>query len=210
MDIASLLRPTAAIARLLALLLVALLAPACASGSHRPHAAPPDPSPAHDASARELRPDQRVGLHHPLLDDMLGEWVLRGTIGGDDVVHDVTVDRVLADGYVRIHELSRERDATGAPAYEAIVFIGWDTPNDRYTCLWLDTTSGEGLSEAYRDSVGHAVRDGDTLPFLFRFPNGSPWHTTFTYDRAADTWAWHMIGDDETAEPFAQVTLMRK
>lgn len=150
-----------------------------------------------------------AGLEHPLLERLIGEWVLRGPIGGEQVVHDVRVDWVLGRRYLRIHELARERDEEGEPAYEAIVFIGWDTPNARYTCLWLDSTSGEGLSEAYRDSVGHAVIAGDALPFLFRFPDGSPWHTTFTYDHDADTWTWHMVGEDETAEPFADVRLVR-
>ena len=189
------------------LLAAALAGPACTSVE--PAGAASGTSAEASMPAATPAAAEVAGLDHPLLEHMIGDWVLRGPMAGGEVVHDVTVEWVLGRRYLRIHELARERDEAGDPAYEALVYIGWDTPNARYTCLWLDSTSGEGLSEAYRDSVGHAVIDGDALPFLFRFPDGSPWHTTISYDRDTDTWAWHMIGEDRTAAPFTDVTLTR-
>ena len=61
-----------------------------------------------------------------LLDHLVGRWVLSGTIAGKSTTHDVSAERVLQDGYVRIHEVSREVNSNGAPAYEAIVFISFD------------------------------------------------------------------------------------
>lgn len=150
---------------------------------------------------------QTSGLQDPLLDRLIGEWVLEGTIAGEQVTHDVVVDWVLGHYYVRLHEVSRERDATGAPEYEAIVFIGWDTPSQRYACLWLDSTGGEGLDG---EAIGYGERTGDAIPFVFQFPDGNPFYNTFSYDRAADTWQWHLDGEENgTRQPFARVTLSR-
>ena len=151
---------------------------------------------------------QTSGLRDPLLDRLIGDWLLEGTIGGDQVTHAVTFEWVLGHHYVRFHEVARERDSTGAPAYEAIVFIGWDQSSERYACLWLDSTGGEGLSAP---AIGHAVASGDTIPFVFHFPDGSPFYTTFSYGRSTDTWNWSMdVEGGGTRQPFARVTLSRK
>jgi hypothetical protein len=152
---------------------------------------------------------QTTGLQDPLLDRMIGEWVLEGTIAGDSTTHDVVFEWVLDHYYVRFHEVARETDsATGKAAYEAIVFIGWDEPSQRYACLWLDSTGGEGLSA---QAIGYGQASGDSIPFLFHFPDGSPFHTTFVYDRSSDTWQWHLDGEENgMRRPFARVTLSRK
>jgi len=151
---------------------------------------------------------QTSGLRDPLLDRLIGEWVMEGTIGGDQVTHDLVFEWVLGHHYVRFHEVARERDSTGAPAYEAIVFIGWDQASQRYACLWLDTTGGEGLTS---QAIGYGAASGDSIPFVFHFPDGSPFYNTFSYDRATDTWQWQMDGEENGArQPFARVTLARK
>ncbi len=61
---------------------------------------------------------------HPLLDRMVGRWVMRGTIARRSVVHDVEATWVLAHHYIRIHEVSREKNTEGQPEYESMVFIG--------------------------------------------------------------------------------------
>ena len=50
-------------------------------------------------------------------------------------VHDVDAERVLNGGYLRLHEISREKDAKGVPAYEAVVFISIDAKTGEYACL---------------------------------------------------------------------------
>ena len=94
----------------------------------------------------------------PLLDHMTGKWILRGTIDGKQTTHDVVVEWVLGHQYIRLHEVSREKQASGQPAYEAIVFVGWDQPSSQYACLWLDSTGGGGLKG---QAIGHAKRRGD-------------------------------------------------
>ncbi len=151
---------------------------------------------------------QQGPLQDPLLDRLVGTWVLEGTIAGSQTTHDIQADWVLAHGYVRLHEVSRERDASGRPAYEAIVLVGWDQASGQYACMWLDSTGSNGLKG---EAIGHATRAGDELPFLFKDGDGSLFHTTFAYDRGADSWRWIMDGEQGgKLVPFARVTLTRK
>lgn len=47
-----------------------------------------------------------------LMDKMSGEWVMTGTIDEKEVTHDVHVDLVEIAQYLRIHEVSREKDCS--------------------------------------------------------------------------------------------------
>lgn len=102
-----------------------------------------------------------------LLDRFAGTWVLRGTIGGDATTHDVTAEWVLQHQYLRVHEVARERDAQGRPAYEADVYIGWDPQTNQYVCVWLDVFGGISTQ-----SLGRATRQGDVIPFVFTNRDG--------------------------------------
>ncbi len=151
---------------------------------------------------------QQGSLQDPLLDRLVGTWVLRGTIEGSRTTQDVDAKWVLGHGYVQLHEVSREKGTDGRAAYEAIVFIGWDKASDSYACLWLDTTGGGGLSA---QAIGHAKRAGDEMAFLFKAGDNSGFHTRFVYDRTADTWQWLMDGEQGgKLQPFARLTLTRK
>lgn len=69
------------------------------------------------ASAQEPKPKD------PLLDRLSGNWILQGTIAGHETTHDIESEWVLNHEYLRLHETSREKNAKGQPAYEAIIFI---------------------------------------------------------------------------------------
>ena len=151
---------------------------------------------------------QQSTFQDPLLDSFAGTWVLQGSIAGRQTTHDIVSEWVLGHQYVRLHEVSREKDAKGQAAYEAIVFIGWDQASSQYACLWLDSTGGGGLSA---QAIGYAKRSGDEIAFLFKGQDGSTFHTTFAYSKASDTWAWLMDGDDGgKLQPFARVILTRR
>lgn len=142
-----------------------------------------------------------------ILDHLAGTWVLSGTIGGAHTTHDVEAAWMLNHEYLHIHETSREKNPDGRPAYEAVVLIGWDPKAKEYDCLWLDTTSGGGLSG---HGIGRGNREGDSVPFLFVLSPSSSLHTTFSYRSESDTWRW--IIDDETngkTDRFADVMLTR-
>jgi hypothetical protein len=144
-----------------------------------------------------------------LLDKMTGHWLLTGTIGQQQTTHDVDVDWILNREYIRIHEVSREWNARGGPAYEAWIHIAWDVKKSEYAVLWLDNTA---VFTFAADGIGHAKPDGDRIPMRFTDPDGGGIHTTFSYERTTDTWSWTIDNVDKTARvsSFAKVTLTRK
>ena len=70
-------------------------------------------------SAQSLPPDS-------VFQHLVGRWVLRGTIARQSTTHDVTFEWMLGREYLRMHEVSRERNTDGTPAYEAVVLFGRD------------------------------------------------------------------------------------
>lgn len=141
-----------------------------------------------------------------LLDRFVGEWVMKGTIAGQQTTHDVSVEWVLEHQYLRIHEASRELNTQGLPQYEATVYVGWNAAQAEYGCVWLDTYGG-----LLQQSVGHAKRSGTEIPFVFQEPDGSTFHTTFVAGTTLDSWSWRMDAEAKgKSTPFARVTLQRK
>jgi hypothetical protein len=108
---------------------------------------------------------EQVTFQDSFLDHLVGSWVLRGEIARKQTIHDVTSEWVLCHQYVRLHVVSREKGSKGQPAYEAIVFIGWDNSTQEYACLWLDSTASSGFSN---DGAGRAKRVGQEIPFVLR------------------------------------------
>lgn len=148
---------------------------------------------------------QQPAFHDQLLDQMTGNWVLQGTIAGKETTHDVAAQWVLGHQYVRIHEVSREKNSQGQPAYEAMVFVGWDQPSGEYVCIWLDTYGG-----MYNTSIAHAKHDGDEIHFLFKDKDNT-FHTRFVYHQESGNWNWQMDSEDKgTLKPFARVKLTRE
>ena len=142
-----------------------------------------------------------------LLDHLTGSWVLQGTIAGKPTTHDVQATWVLNREYVQLHEISRDKNDRGGTAYEAIVYLSWDGKAQQYTCLWLDSTAGGGLSA---EGLAHGNLAGDSIPLIFTLSPSDQIHTTFSYDKATDTW-WWLIDNIENgkAHRFADVTLTR-
>jgi hypothetical protein len=142
-----------------------------------------------------------------LLNHAAGKWVLRGTIAGKPTTHDVQAVWVLNHEYLQLRETSREKNASGGPAYDAIIYIGWDSRAQQYACLWLDSTSGDGLSSGI---LGRGSQAGDSIPFVFALSASNQIHTKFSYDKTADTWQWLIDNvTDSGTERFASLTLNR-
>ena len=152
--------------------------------------------------------DSVTPIVNSVLDKLEGEWVMTGTIGNEEVTHDVYVDRILKRQYVRIHELSREKDADRGPAYEAWIHIAWDKENAEYVVMWLDSTAATNFAPK---GVGHGKPDGDRIPFIWKLADGSGIHNTFKYYSASDTWTWEIDNVDKSkkASPFARLLLKR-
>ncbi|MCA9191349.1 MAG: hypothetical protein KDB03_06300 [Planctomycetales bacterium] len=144
-----------------------------------------------------------------LIDRLTGDWVMTGTIGEEQVTHDVYVDRILKRQYIRIHDISRSKDSDGDPAYEAWIHIAWDNENAEYAVMWLDST---GTTNFAPEGVGHGKPDGDRIPFVWKSADGSGIHNTFAYDRKDDSWSWTIdnVNKSQDTSPFARVKLNRK
>ena len=152
-----------------------------------------------------------VGAESPAGDDpwlsrLVGHWVLEGRIAGQDTTHDVDGEWVLNHLYVRLHEVSREKDARGQAAYEAIVYVTRDLAPGEYAVLWLDNTASGAFSA---EGTGHAKQEGQSLPFVFKDGHGEiSFKNTFVYDPASRTWAWVMDNVDKgVPKPFGRVKL---
>jgi len=140
-----------------------------------------------------------------LLDHLAGNWVMRGTIGGKQTTHDVEAAWVLNHGYLRLHEVSREKDSSGKPLYEAMVFMNWDPKAQQYACLWLDSTGPGGLSA---EGIAHGKQAGTSIPLLFTISPNDSLHTTFTYNESQGTWQLLIDEDNQgRIDHFADVTL---
>ena len=148
---------------------------------------------------------QQATLHDPLLDHMAGTWVAEGTIAGKPTTHDITGEWVLKHQYLRLHEVSREKDADGKPFYEAMIFIGWDQTQKAYAAVWLDD-----YGDVAPQSLANATRTGEAMPFVFKDPDGSITRTTMTYLPGADRWTWTIDEDDKgKTTSFARLMLRR-
>jgi hypothetical protein len=150
-----------------------------------------------------------VPARDALLEKLTGHWVMTGIIGKQAVTHDVDVDWILKRKYIRIHEVSREKEGDGELAYEAWIHIVWDKENAEYVVMWLDNT---GTTNFAAEGVGHGKPDGDRIPFVWKSADKSGIRNTFAYDRASETWSWTIDNVDKsgTPSPFAKVTLKRK
>lgn len=140
-----------------------------------------------------------------LLDHLPGRWVMSGTIDGKQTTHDVDADWVLKREYIRLHEVSREKDATGGAAYDAIVFLSWDAKRGEYSCMWLDNTAGGALSA---EGIAHGKPQPNAIPLVFIVKGKEALHTTFAYTAQSDSWRL-TIDDVEKHERFADLRLTR-
>jgi hypothetical protein len=156
-----------------------------------------------------LCPAQQAPMSGPvaLLDHLAGDWVLTGKLGNRQTTHDVHAQWVLNHEYLQFHEISREKNAQGDPAYEAIVTIEWNEKRHEFVCQWLDSTEGGGLY----GPLGHAQPMPSSVPFIFTISPAERLETTFAYTAAADT--WRLTIDDVAngkTDRFGDVQLARK
>ena len=147
---------------------------------------------------------QQATFNDPLVDHLAGKWVLSGQMDKGRATHDIPAQWALAHQYLELHEVSRETNKVGSPAYQATVYIGWDATKHIYDCVWLDD-----FGSISTQSLGYAKPDGNRIAFVFqdRDDPGS-FHTTFTWHQESGTWTMDMdqVTGGKTL-PFARTTL---
>ena len=149
---------------------------------------------------------QQGPTYSALLDHLAGRWVMTGTIRNEAVTHDVTAEWVLEHRYLRVHEVSREKNKDGSRRYEAMIFIAWNEPTKQYSCVWLDVYGG-----LTAESIGVAAATDSSLPFIFKDAKGEVSFTNdFAYDAKTDTWQWFLDNVKNGLHvPFGRVKLRR-
>ncbi len=149
---------------------------------------------------------QQPPVNSPLLDHLAGHWVLKGTIAGQQVTHDMDSEWTLDHHYLRIHEVSRENNNQGKPKYDALIFVAWNEQPKQYACVWLDIYGGLAA-----ESIGVATPKENEIPFVFKDEKGSVSVTNdMLYTPSTDTWEWRIDNIEKgAATPFARVQLTR-
>jgi hypothetical protein len=137
-----------------------------------------------------------------LLDRLVGQWHMTGSVRGRAATYTLDATRVLQRRFVELHM----QDVHQPPAYEARVFIGVDSAGGRYIAHWLDDF---GAAFSIPPATGEAR--GDTLLLDFPYPDGA-FHDTFAYDRVTDRWYFRLEATDSTGARrlFAEYHVRRR
>src|SRR5260370_37626856 len=77
-----------------------------------------------------LAQSQALSAPDALLDKMTGHWVMTGTSSKKPATHEVDADWVLKREYIRMHEFSRDKDASGGIGYVPLNVIRLDVNKD--------------------------------------------------------------------------------
>ena len=150
---------------------------------------------------------QHAPVESALLDHLAGKWVSQAEIGRHKSIRDIDGEWVIQHHYLRLHEVSREKDANGNPRYEAMEYFTAGPQKGQIQCVWLDVyAGGEGLT-----SLGVADPKDNEIPFVFKDEHGEINFTNdFTYDLKTDTWQWTLNNVDHgKAIPFGTEKLAR-
>jgi hypothetical protein len=151
--------------------------------------------------AQEPADGPKTVFRDAFIDNLVGEWRLMRVIRGREVENTVSADWVLNHQFLRIHM----KDVADPPAYEALVYIGYQHADQRYVVHWLDVYGGKF------SAVGYGKRSGDAIEFAFQYDDG-PFYNTFAWDPGAQSWTFKMesAAKDGSRRLFAVDTLRRK
>lgn len=114
------------------------------------------------------------------LDNLVGDWHVERKFGNGRMVENtVHFEWVLNHQFIELHY----RDVATPPKYEAMVFIGYDTGEQRYVCHWIDNFGGQF------SALGHGKIDNEkrVIEFTFNYRDG-PFTNKFSFDPATKTW----------------------
>jgi len=150
---------------------------------------------------------QQAPVRSPLLDHLAGKWLMQGTVGKQATTHELDAEWVLQHHYLRLQEVSREKNDKGEPQYEATVFVGWNDKSKQYACVWMDVYGG-----ATAESIGVATPKENELAFIFTDAHGeTSFSNTFIYDLKTNTWEDRLDNVVKgEAKPFARFKLTKQ
>jgi hypothetical protein len=140
-----------------------------------------------------------------LLNALVGEWDLTGSMGQTALAQAVSADWVLNHQFLRIAFRDRNPPRAGAVPYEAVVYIGREQRSGRYVMHLLDVFGAE-----YSKTLGVGVRDGDAITFVFEYPD-RPFSARYAWNAAERVWNITITYRDKTGvrRLFAEKRLKR-
>jgi hypothetical protein len=156
----------------------------------------------------QTKPEPQDGpnrpFHDDLLDNLQGQWTLKGMIVGHPGDAELDAAWVLNHQFLKVHEKGAAV-IPGRPLYEADVYIGYDNASERYVAHWIDIYGGR-----FSETLGYGARSGNSIKFVFEYPDG-PFHNTFTWN--PDSKSWRFLLEQKNAEGkwsvFADRTAVR-
>jgi len=140
-------------------------------------------------------------FNDPFIDRLAGEWTLTRQIRGKEVENTVRAQWVLNHQFLQVHMT----DSAQPPAYEALIYIGYQHDAQRYVVHWLDVYGGKG------SAIGYGKRSGDSIEVMFQYDDG-PFFNTLTWDTLGQGWTFTMdsVDKDGKRKLFAIDTLRKK
>lgn len=150
--------------------------------------------------------DDEASEPHQLLDKLVGEWALSGTMGATVIAQEVTGEWVLGGRFVKMHFIQTGEEVEDGDRYEAIYLIGYDGGADEFVINLFDTFGPE-----YARYVGTGRRHEDSIRFRFEYPGG-PFENTFVWNPERGTWRMDLRGFSESGgwTDFATKTMTRR
>jgi hypothetical protein len=135
------------------------------------------------------------------LEELLGKWDMTGWMGSKALHYRAVAERVLQNGFVRLHMV----DVAADPQYEADVYIGVDSQQHDFVAHWLDRFGAAGARV-----VGTGKRSNDKLILIFPYAAGN-FRDTFTFLSDSSTWSLLLESQkpDGSWSTFASYTLAR-
>lgn len=144
---------------------------------------------------------QDRAFNDPFIERLAGDWTLTRQIRGKEVENTVHAEWVLNHQFLQVHM----RDSAQPPAYEALIYVGYQHAEQRYVVHWLDVYGGKG------SALGYGKRSGDSIEVAFQYEDG-PFFNTLTWDTLGQGWTFKMesVDKDGKRQLFAIDTLRRK
>ena len=136
--------------------------------------------------ASQIRADAQTSDNdNAYLNQLQGTWDMSGTFGGKPVHYHASGERVLQDGFLRLHM--------------------FDAQHHDFIAHWLDRFGAAGARV-----VASGKREGPRLVMIFPYASGA-FRDTFTF--ASETGAWSLLLESQehngTWSTFATYTLTR-
>ena len=139
------------------------------------------------------------------LNKLVGLWTLTGSMGSTELRQKVDAHWVIQGYFLEVRCMQEGPVLPDQTPYEAIYMLSYDNQSEEYSMHLFDT-----FGARYARTVGIGMRQGDSVEFLFEYPNGL-FSNTFTWEDDSRGWEMLLRQKEETGEwkVFAKKTLTR-